>query len=393
MVDEYGEGFPVAWCISNREDQLLLINFFKALRNKVGHLSPAWFMSDLAEQFYTAWIASFQNRPRKLVCTWHLDRAWRENLKQVTDTGLQAMVYHNLRVLLEETNKEKFEVLLNETIQQLSSSKATEQFAKYFITHYVATKEQWAACYRIDASVNTNMYVEAFHRVLKYVYMKGRVNKRLDKCLQVLLKIARDKGFERLVKIEKGKNTERINMIRIRHQASLKLSFSSVRATEHKDTWEVESSEGNMVYNVTQLHEQCPHSCMTRCTQCAVCVHMFSCDCCDALIKSSICKHVHLVARIQQSPNNVDLQMEMDVSEDVKTTIQQDSEVNDVSIVRKEVQTTLLSLAGQMNSIDDVIILKEIKSRILSAINFLKARKTIPFPNTKKSAYSFHDEG
>ena len=83
-------------------------------------------------------------------------------------------------------------------------------------------------------------------------------------------------------------------MIRIRHQASLKLSFSSVRATEHKDTWEVESSEGNMVYNVTQLHEQCPHSC---CTQCAVCVHMFSCDCCDALIKSSICKHVHLVAR------------------------------------------------------------------------------------------------
>ena len=43
--------------------------------------------------------------------------------------------------------------------------------------------------------------------------MKGRVNKRLDKCIHVLLKLARDKGFERLVKIEKGKNTERINMI------------------------------------------------------------------------------------------------------------------------------------------------------------------------------------
>ena len=25
VIDEYGEGFPVAWCISNREDQLLLI--------------------------------------------------------------------------------------------------------------------------------------------------------------------------------------------------------------------------------------------------------------------------------------------------------------------------------------------------------------------------------
>ena len=225
VTDEYGEGFPVAWCVSNREDQLLLINFFKALRSRVGDLSPKWFMSDLAEQFYTAWVALFQSKPHKLVCTWHLDRAWRENLKQVQDCELQALVYHNLRLLMEETNKEKFEVLLNETIQQMSPSRSTEHFAKY-LKHYVKTKEQWAACYRIEASVNTNMYVEAFHRVLKHIYLKGRVNKRLDKCLQVLLKIARDKGFERLVKIEKGKNTERINMIRMRHQSSLNLSFA-----------------------------------------------------------------------------------------------------------------------------------------------------------------------
>ena len=26
MIDEYGESFPVAWCVYNREDQLLLIN-------------------------------------------------------------------------------------------------------------------------------------------------------------------------------------------------------------------------------------------------------------------------------------------------------------------------------------------------------------------------------
>ena len=62
-----------------------------------------------------------------------------------------------------------------------------------------------------------NMYVEAFHRVLKYIYMKGRVNKRLDKFLHVLLKLARDKGFERLVKMEKGKYTERISMIKAQH--------------------------------------------------------------------------------------------------------------------------------------------------------------------------------
>ena len=69
------------------------------------------------------------------------------------------------------------------------------------------------------AFINTNMYVEAFHRVLKYVYMKGKVNKRLDNCL--------DK--DRLIKIEKGKNTARIN--NERHQLSLKLCAALVNET------------------------------------------------------------------------------------------------------------------------------------------------------------------
>ena len=29
VVDEYGEDFPVAWCITSREDQLLLMDFLK----------------------------------------------------------------------------------------------------------------------------------------------------------------------------------------------------------------------------------------------------------------------------------------------------------------------------------------------------------------------------
>ena len=58
---------------------------------------------------------------------------------------------------------------------------------------------------RKESFVNTNMYVEAFHRVLKYIYFKGKVNKQLDKCIGILMKLARDKGYKRLVKLEKGK--------------------------------------------------------------------------------------------------------------------------------------------------------------------------------------------
>ena len=211
LIDEYGEGFPVAWCISNREDQLLLINFFNALRMRVGVIEPAWY---LAEQYYTAWVSSFSYKPHKIVCTWHIDRAWREHLKELKDLELQASVYHNLRVLIEETNKDKFEALLGRTRKELLASGKTRSFGKYFEKYYAKIKEHWAMCYRVDCTLNTNMYVEAFHRVLKYVYMKGKVNKRLTKCIFVLMKPVRDKGFERLVKLEKGKNTERIRQIK-----------------------------------------------------------------------------------------------------------------------------------------------------------------------------------
>ena len=44
---------------------------------------PAWFMSDDAEQFYTAWIAVLGPGPKKLLCAWHIDRARRTNLKSL----------------------------------------------------------------------------------------------------------------------------------------------------------------------------------------------------------------------------------------------------------------------------------------------------------------------
>ena len=237
-------------------------------------------MSDLAEQFYTAWVATFGNKPHKVVCTWHLDRAWRENLRQLKDSELEATVYHNLRVLLEETDHHKFELLLDQTTKELTKSSTTASFGKYFATHYANNKEQWAACYRKDAFLNTNMYVEAFHRVLKYVYMKGKVNKRLHNCIYVLLKLARDKGFERLVKIENGKNTKRISMIRARHQSSLKLSYAQVSETEQPSTW---VCDGKNKY-LSLVHNTCPHNCSISCAECNICVHMFMCNCADALI-------------------------------------------------------------------------------------------------------------
>ena len=48
----YGEGYPVSWCLSNREDQIPLTYYFEHLKNRTRTISPKWFMSDDFDRFY-----------------------------------------------------------------------------------------------------------------------------------------------------------------------------------------------------------------------------------------------------------------------------------------------------------------------------------------------------
>jgi hypothetical protein len=121
VVDEYGEGFPCAWCITNREDRAILIEFFASVRTKCGMVRPLWFMSDMAEQYFMAWVSAFDSTPKKLLCTWHVDRAWRGALQQhITGMEEQAAVYNQLRVLLEELDLNKFTNLLSKVCTRMN---------------------------------------------------------------------------------------------------------------------------------------------------------------------------------------------------------------------------------------------------------------------------------
>ena len=62
-------------------------------------------------------------------------------------------------------------------------------------------------------------------------------------------------------------------------------------------TWAVKSAESSQEYTVNLEQEQCTQDCALECTLCNICVHMYSCACCDYLIHGTICKHIHLVAR------------------------------------------------------------------------------------------------
>ncbi len=88
VADEYGEGFPIIWCLSNHEDFTHMCIFYEMVKRNCGVLTPRWIMSDLASQFYNAWVGVMGGKPLRLFCTWHVDKAWQTELRaKVKDTG------------------------------------------------------------------------------------------------------------------------------------------------------------------------------------------------------------------------------------------------------------------------------------------------------------------
>ena len=98
VIDDHGEGLPVAWAISNREDTKTLIEFLSPVRSHVGDIACQFFMSDCAEQYYNAWVNVFgTNDTKRLICRWHIDRAWRKALQRHIDSHQERIkVYHQL---------------------------------------------------------------------------------------------------------------------------------------------------------------------------------------------------------------------------------------------------------------------------------------------------------
>ena len=231
IVDDHGEGFPVAFCFSNRVDSLAMQVFFGHVKEAVGGcISEAILMTDDAEAFANAWTAIMGPPAHRLLCVWHVDRSWRKNLPKIQgDAELKALVYKTLRVLLETNEKENFHQLQENFLKQLQEDSSTRDFASYFEKHYATRPEMWAYCHRLGLHAHLNLHLEAFHRVLKNVFMQGKTIKRLDKSINALMRLLRAKTFDRILKIEKGKLTVHVTGIRKWLAASMCLSANLIK--------------------------------------------------------------------------------------------------------------------------------------------------------------------
>ena len=401
VIDDYGEGLPVGWMISNREDKHMLVQFFTALKQRGGYIKPQWFMTDDAEQYYNAWKEVFEEgSTRKVLCAWHVDRAWRRALHQhINEREKQVQIYHQLRVLLTETEVSHFRVLLQGFLTYIE--KHHYDLFIYFSTHYCKRVEQWASCYRQHTAVNTNMFVEAFHRVLKMVYLHHKRNRRVDVLLVTLLRISRDKAFERFHKMETGKQTHRMCEINRRHKAAelMQLSNNCQVTTVSDIEWRVQSqSQQHIQYQIKQQNDHC--ECRVTCSSCGVCPHNFTCTCLDSLLHSTVCKHIHFLVltekritytRSAQQTTNDKFHLHMQN----KGTKTKDSEI---AALKNNIHTLSSELQLLTEECTDKNVLRTLKERLQASISLAKVLtgetkgQASLIPKTRHAPNSNHDK-
>ncbi|XP_049528185.1 uncharacterized protein LOC125947470 [Dermacentor silvarum] len=102
VVDEFGTGFPVAYCITNRTDRKAMATFFASIMSKTGQIAANVFMTDDAPSFYNAWTEVMGPPQHRLLCAWHVDKNWRESAnKYIQDKTLRAFTYKILRTVMD----------------------------------------------------------------------------------------------------------------------------------------------------------------------------------------------------------------------------------------------------------------------------------------------------
>lgn len=81
VVDEFGNGFPCAYCLSKKTDAGTWKIFFQKLKNKIGIIKTRIFISDDDPFYYNAWQQIMLSVKYPLLCTWHVDQSWRQNIQ------------------------------------------------------------------------------------------------------------------------------------------------------------------------------------------------------------------------------------------------------------------------------------------------------------------------
>ncbi|KAF8789307.1 hypothetical protein HNY73_007251 [Argiope bruennichi] len=172
--DENHQGLPVATLFSSRMSCEILLPFFAAIKKRLPTLNTKVIMTDDTTSFTNACKEIFHDNPTHLLCSWYINKNWNANINsKVKNYENRTVIKNILKNLMTETDIPTFEKLL----------------------------KRW-------------------HRQLKCEEGDGKVMKRMDKALSLVINAVAKKLLSRVISMERGKLTSKVAQIRKCHTSS-----------------------------------------------------------------------------------------------------------------------------------------------------------------------------
>ncbi len=79
-------------------------------------------------------------------------------------------IWRELSSVIESKSSDAFEELFEKLVSKWAEDDETKSFSEYIQREYSTKKEAIGKCYRNQYRINVNMYLESFHKQLKYRY-------------------------------------------------------------------------------------------------------------------------------------------------------------------------------------------------------------------------------
>ena len=105
--------------------------------------------------------------------------------------AVRVLLNDDLGSLMQEADVSTFQKKLKQFKKRWQSSQP--RFWGYFNRYWLAKRKykRWAKCYQpaIYTNMETNNYVESWHKQLKYTYLRGKRNQRYDELIYILVEV------------------------------------------------------------------------------------------------------------------------------------------------------------------------------------------------------------
>lgn len=181
--DEFGRGVPIASMITSTNSHEAVTVLLDALHKVCPAFRPQQVVVDDADSVILG-VRNCVFKPAVRICFFHLMQAWKRWItsKRVNDSQHETILSFIRRMKLACTDDKFME--LHAAFVAYLEHEGMDHVQQYYDREWNGKKALWCDAYASHVSMlyngDTNNLIERFFRTMKYSFLKGKTNKRID---------------------------------------------------------------------------------------------------------------------------------------------------------------------------------------------------------------------